>query len=164
MDIEKLVADLKEHAAEDAVFEVKKEGLQPSLYINPLFIKQVTAFLRDDPAYYMDFLSSISAVDYYPDGYFEVVYHLSSIIKGTQLCLKVKLEDLRGTDELPEVDSVSAIWRTAEWHERECFDLMGIFFRGHPDLRRILLPDDWEGFPLRKDYKDMEEYHGIAIK
>lgn len=164
MDIEKVLADIKEHAAEDAVLEVKQDGLQPSLYISPMYLKQVATFLRDDPAYYMDFLSSISAVDYYPDGYFEVVYHLSSIIKGTQLCLKVKLEDLRGTDELPEVDSLSAIWRTAEWHERECFDLMGIFFREHPDLRRILLPDDWEGFPLRKDYKDMEEYHGIAIK
>ena len=88
MDIEKVLADIKEHAAEDAVLEVKQDGLQPSLYISPVYLKQVATFLRDDPAYYMDFLSSISAVDYYPDGYFEVVYHLSSIIKGTQLCLK----------------------------------------------------------------------------
>jgi len=62
------------------------------------------------------------------------------------------------------VPSVCSIWRTADWHEREAFDLMGIYFTGHPDLRRILLPDDWAGFPLRKDYEDAESYHGIMIK
>jgi NADH-quinone oxidoreductase subunit C len=64
---------------------------------------------------------------------------------------------------LPSFQSVSNIWRTAEWHEREAYDLLGIYFEGHPDLRRILLPDDWEGYPLRKDYLAAEEYKGIKI-
>jgi NADH-quinone oxidoreductase subunit C len=67
-------------------------------------------------------------------------------------------------DSLPSFISVSEVWKTAEWHEREAFDLLGIQFEGHPDLRRILLPDDWEGYPLRKDYSAAEEYKGIKIK
>jgi len=92
------------------------------------------------------------------------VYNLASIPYQTQLMLKVEIENNRRFDNLPEIPSVAAVWRTAEWHEREAFDLMGIFFTGHPDLRRILLPDDWQGYPLRKDYEDAETYHGIAIK
>ena len=64
---------------------------------------------------------------------------------------------------MPEFKSITSVYRTADWHEREAYDLLGIFFEGHPDLRRILLPDDWEGFPLRKDYKNAEYYKGIKI-
>ena len=78
----------------------------------------------------------------------------------------LKVEVARNTEEgkLPQVPSVSSIWKTADWHEREAFDLVGIEFTNHPDLRRILLPSDWEGYPLRKDYKEQEEYHGIKVK
>jgi len=90
---------------------------------------------------------------------FEVVYHLASLSHGHRIVLKaiVPRDD-------PHIASVAAIYPTANWHERETYDLMGIVFDGHPDLRRILLPDDWEGHPLRKDYVFPESYHGISNK
>jgi len=93
-------------------------------------------------------LSTITAVDWYPEEpRFEVVYHLHSPERNERLRLKCRV-----TGEDPEIDSVTAIWRGANWYERETFDLFGIRFRNHPDLRRIMLPEDWEGYPLRKDY------------
>ena len=93
----------------------------------------------------------------------EVVYHLSSTVKKHTLVLKVMLprwkDDQPG--QLPEVPSVADVWRTADWHEREVFDLSGVRFTGHPDLRRILCPEDWVGHALRKDYEMPLEYHGI---
>jgi len=149
---------------EDIVVE-SSGGLQPALYLAPERLVDVCFFLRDQEDLYFDFLSCISAVDDgVAAGTFTVVYHLASIPYNRQLTLKVKLANDRRLDNLPVVPSVSAVWRTADWHEREAFDLMGVFFEGHPDLRRILLPDDWEGYPLRKDYKEAETYHGIAIK
>jgi NADH-quinone oxidoreductase subunit C len=93
----------------------------------------------------------------------ELLYHLSSFsFPGRRFTLKLNLplwkDDKPG--ELPEVPSVAGVWRTADWHEREAFDLLGILFTGHPDLRRILLADDWIGHPLRKDF----EYHGIRCR
>jgi|SRR5690606_37351098 len=148
---------------EEAVIAVE-EGLQPILVVNPDYLKDICFLLRDTEGFYFDFLSNISGVDHYPESRFSVVYHLASIPYQTQLILKVNIENERALDQLPEVPSVADIWRTADWHEREAFDLVGIYFSGHPDLRRILLPDDWEGYPLRKDYEDPEAYHGIAIK
>jgi len=93
-------------------------------------------------------LSTIAAVDWYPEEpRFEVVYHLHSPERNERLRLKCRV-----AGEDPEIDSVTAIWRGANWYERETFDLFGIRFRNHPDLRRIMLPEDWEGYPLRKDY------------
>ena len=93
----------------------------------------------------------------------ELVYHLWSTAARATLVLKTKLprwlNDRPG--ELPEIPSVAGVWRTADWHEREVFDLSGVMFLGHPDLRRILCPEDWEGYPLRKDYQMPLEYHGI---
>ncbi len=136
-------------------------GLQPALFVRSEDLHLVCSFLRDTAELYFDFLSNLTAVDY--EDHFTVVYHLSSLPYQHTLVLKVKLDGNRSLDELPEIPSVTSIWRTADWHEREAFDLMGIYFSGHPDLRRILLPDDWEGYPLRKDYQDAEKYHGINI-
>lgn len=152
------------HVGEHAIVRLEDEHLQPTLVVNIEHLVEIASLLRDTEGFYFDFLSNISAVDYYPEQRFTVVYHLASIPYQTQIVLKVDVENNRLADNLPEVPSVSTVWRTADWHEREAFDLMGIFFTGHPDLRRILLPDDWEGYPLRKDYEDAETYHGIAIK
>ena len=138
---------------------------QETIIVDAEVLVDVCLFLRDTEAYYFDFLSNITAVDYYPENRFALVYNLASLPYQKQLTIRVELPvDNRQEDNLPVVNSVSQIWRTADWHEREAFDLMGIFFTNHPDLRRILMPDDWEGFPLRKDYKDAEFYHGIPIK
>lgn len=150
---------------EQVVIDIEDEGLQPALLIPVGKLTAVCRFLRDHKETYIDFLSCISAVDDgVAAGTFTVVYHLTSIPHKAQLTIKVRVTNNRRLDNLPVVPSVSQIWRTANWHEREAFDLMGVFFEGHPDLRRILLPDDWEGYPLRKDYEEAESYHGIAIK
>lgn len=101
-------------------------------------------------------LSDITSTDKYPvEPRFELSYHLTSIPKAMKVRLRVKL-----TGDDPTVDSLVPVWPGAGWLEREIFDLMGIRFNGHPDLRRILLPDDWEGYPLRKDYL-VEGYRDI---
>lgn len=139
-------------------------GLQSALIIDPEKIAEVCCELRDNGNTYFDFLSSISAVDYgVEENKFGVVYHLTSIPYKTQLTLKIFQTINRDADNLPTFPSVAHIWRTADWHEREAYDLVGVFFKNHPDLRRILLPDDWEGFPLRKDYQTAEYYKGIKI-
>jgi NADH-quinone oxidoreductase subunit C len=90
----------------------------------------------------------LTAVEWHPaEPRFEVVYHLHSVENNERLRLKCRL-----AGNAAEIDSVTSVWRSANWHEREVFDLFGIVFRGHPDLRRIMLPEDWEGHPLRKDY------------
>lgn len=162
---EKIQALLTQQFGAEIIAAAEQDGLQPALYINPARLTAVCGFLRDHEATYFDFLSCISAVDDgVTAGTFTVVYHLASIPHRQQLTLKVRLANDRKLDNLPVLPSVSSVWRTADWHEREAFDLMGIFFEGHPDLRRILLPDDWEGYPLRKDYEEADTYHGIAIK
>ena len=109
----------------------------------------ICRFLKDDPDVKMDYLIDITAVDWLPKSpRFEVVYNMHSMKHGHRIRLKVPVED----DGDPWVPTVSGIWRTACWHERETYDLFGILFRGNQDLRRILLPEDWEGHPLRKDY------------
>lgn len=149
----------------EVIVAEERSGLQPALIIAKEALPQVCLFLRDHEKTYFDFLSCVSAVDDgITAGTFTVVYHLASIPYNYQLTLKVIVHNNRQLDNLPTVPSVSEVWRTAEWHEREAFDLMGIYFEGHRDLRRILLPDDWEGYPLRKDYQEAETYHGIAIK
>lgn len=147
-----------------AITGEETNGLQPALLIAPDSITNVCLELRDNPKTYFDFLSCLTGVDHgADDGRFEVVYHLTSIPYRLQLTLKISKPHDGAGEELPTFKSVSSVYRTADWHEREAYDLVGIFFEGHPDLRRILLPDDWEGYPLRKDYKTAEYYKGIKI-
>ena len=148
----------------DIIIGEETGGMQPALLIRPDAIADVCLELRNNPQTYFDFLSCLTGVDYgVEDGRFGVVYHLTSMPYQLQLVLKVSKQNDRSEDNLPSFPSVSSVYRTADWHEREAYDLVGIFFEGHPDLRRILLPDDWEGYPLRKDYKTAEYYKGIKI-
>jgi NADH-quinone oxidoreductase subunit C len=149
-------------------------AIDPWIEVSPEGLVPVCQYLRDEPDLRFDLLNCISGVDYFePDAkkaakndwqpHLEVVYHISSLKSKTSLVLKVLLPRWKNdtAGELPEVPSVSAVWSTADWHEREVFDLIGVWFPGHPDLRRILCPEDWIGHPLRKDYEMPLEYHGI---
>jgi len=165
MIFEDIKALLINKFGESVILGEETLGLQKALIIKPEMIAEVCLELRDNPETYFDFLSCLSGIDYgTTENRFGVVYHLASIPFNTQLVLKVSTGNNRELDNLPAFPSISAIYKTAEWHEREAYDLEGIFFENHPDLRRILLPDDWEGYPLRKDYQEAEEYKGIKIK
>ncbi len=153
------------HFGDGVVLGEETVGLQSALLIEPKQIVDVCLFLRNHQELYFDSLSCLSGVDGGAENnLLGVVYHLYSVPYGHQLVLKIWVDVDRNSSFLPEVSSVSSVWRTAEWHEREVYDLLGVFFSNHPDLRRILLPDDWEGYPLRKDYKPAETYHGIRIE
>lgn len=155
---------LTEKFGADVIIGEETTGLQHALLIAADRIADVCLELRNNPATYFDFLSCLTGVDYGVEAVrFGVVYHLASIPYKSQLTLKISKDNSRNENELPVFPSVTSVYRTADWHEREAYDLLGIFFEGHPDLRRILLPDDWEGFPLRKDYKTAEFYKGIRI-
>lgn len=126
----------------------------PCIGVAPDKLHAVCLLLRSDPQFDFDFLKIVSALDL-GDRYASV-YHLYSYRHGHSLTLKTEL-----ARENPQVESVSDIWPAANWHEREAFDMMGIVYSGHPELKRILLPLDWDGHPLRKDYKEPQSYHGI---
>ena len=119
-----------------------------TLYIHRTEVRWVGEFLLREPDLSFIYLSDITAVDRFPlEPRFELNYHLLSIIRREALRLRVLLPGVS-----PGVESVVSVWPTANWHEREIFDLFGVHFEGHPDLRRLLMPEDWEGYPLRKDY------------
>ena len=158
----------------DAITGSNLTAIDPWIEVAPSSLVALCRYLRDSDDLRFDMLNCISGVDYFePDPkkaakndwqpHLEVVYHLSSLKNKTSLVLKVILPRWKGDKpgELPEVPSVSGVWSTADWHERETYDLMGVHFAGHPDLRRILCPEDWVGYPLRKDYEMPLEYHGI---
>jgi NADH-quinone oxidoreductase subunit C len=131
-----------------AVQGVKFDRDEMTIYVDRASIREACALLKDDPACPFNFLSDLTCVDRYPaEPRFEVVYHLLSIPKKERVRLKVRLESAS-----PVVESLTSVWPGANFFEREVFDLFGIRFTGHPHLRRILMPEDWEGHPLRKDY------------
>jgi NADH-quinone oxidoreductase subunit C len=119
-----------------------------SIYLERSSIREACVLLRDDPDCSFNFLADVTAVDWFPsEPRFEVIYHLLSIPKRERVRLKVRLESTSST-----IDSVTSVWPAANYFEREIFDLFGVRFAGHPYLRRLLMPEDWEGHPLRKDY------------
>ncbi len=146
--------NLREHAVAAAVEAFDSEAVtsgklalgELTLEIAAPKIVSVCGFLKYDQKFIR--LSSVTAVDRYPaEPRFELVYHLHSVERNLRLRLKARVS---GNE--PAIESVCSVWRSANWYEREVFDLFGIIFTGHPDLRRIMMPDDWEGHPLRKDY------------
>jgi NADH-quinone oxidoreductase subunit C len=131
-----------------AVEGAKFDREEMTIHVERSSIREACALLKDDANCPFNFLSDITCVDWYPaEPRFEVVYHLLSIPKKERVRLKVRLHSAS-----PVVESLTSVWPGANYFEREVFDLFGIRFTGHPHLRRILMPEDWEGYPLRKDY------------
>ena len=131
----------------DVIGALEGAGTNAFATIDPARIAEVGAFCRDDDALKFDCLSNLSGVDYPKQAHIQIVYHLFSYSLRHTFVLKVNAK----RDD-PVVATVSSVWSAGDWQEREVFDLLGVSFTGHPDLRRILMPDEWQGHPLRKDY------------
>ena len=147
-------------ALPDAVLSTHARLGDATAQIDPVRLVEVLGLLRDDPALEFEMLMDVTAVDYRgEEPRFEVVYHLYSVARNHRVRIKARVSEAR-----PEIDSVVSLYASANWMERETWDLLGIDFNNHPDRRRILMPDDWEGHPLRKDYPvqgpDREPYQG----
>ena len=161
----------------DAITGMNAEATDPWIEVAADRIVEVGTFVRDDERFDLKHLNDLTAVDYLEpnpkkaakfkdEPHLEMVYHLSSVVTKARLKLKVILprwkDDKEG--ECPQLPSVSGVWGIANWHERECYDMYGVIFTGHPNLIRILCPEDWDGYSLRKDYEFPLEYHGIRGK
>jgi NADH-quinone oxidoreductase subunit C len=144
---------------EAGVGDCDLQAKDPWVAVQPAAILDVCRFLHDTPDLAFDCLSNQSGVDYKAKGVIEVVYHLFSFRHRHWIVLKVDVP--RDDAVLP---SVEGVWKAANWQEREIYDLLGVTFEGHPDLRRLLMPEDWIGHPLRKDFVEPEEYHGISTR
>lgn len=125
---------------------------QVSVTIRKERLLDICKYLHEEPALDFDYLKDLCGVDYFGKKpvRFEVVYTLYSMRHRHMIRIKAEVPE-----DAPAIDSVMPVWIGADWHERECYDMFGITFNGHPDMRRILLPEDWEGYPLRKDYPEM---------
>lgn len=148
----------------EAIVEAKDEPHQQWLRVKAEQLVEVATFLRDSEGLAFDDLSNLTATDYLPKGddeagRIEMTYHLWSLLHHHMLVLKADVPR-----EKAELSTLSGVWPAANWHEREMFDLLGVKFIGHPDLRRLLLPEDWPGHPLRKDWVEPESYHGMSTK
>jgi NADH-quinone oxidoreductase subunit C len=138
------------------ILESKPDAMNPWSAIEPGAILEVSQFLRSEESLSMDHIELLGAVDYKER--IEVVYVLYSMKHRHRYTLKCRLPR-----EVPALQTVESVWRVANWHEREAYDMFGITFEGHSDLRRILCPDDWEGYPLRKDYKSPKTYRDMPV-
>lgn len=150
---DEMVTWLQERFGEDVIVQASVEKgmyFTPMLTIKSDMIAEVARFLKEDPRTRFDFLNDLHGIDMKET--MDVFYFLQSFTTGRFLALNVKVD--RAT---PHVPSVTPVWPTADWQEREAYDLLGIIFDGHPQLKRILLPDEWEGHPLRKDYEPYDE-------
>ena len=148
MDAAALVASLQEAVPGAQIESAPSIDLQTTIYVSGDDVPAMARVLRDRPELAFTFLAELTAVDFWPrEPRFELVYILVSIANRLRLRMKVRLP----ADD-PHVATVSDVWPAANWLEREVWDLFGIAFDGHPDPRRLLMPEDWEGYPLRKDY------------
>ena len=158
MTSEDIYTKLKEEFG-DSILSFEEVVLDSFILIVPEAIADIARYLAEEDELAFDSLMCLSGVDLgVKEENLEIVYHLFSMTHRHTVVLKTILpkEDLH-------IPSVEDIWKTANWHEREAYDLYGITFEGHSDLRRILMPEDWEGHPLRKDYKDPEFYRGMRV-
>lgn len=155
----KEIYDRAERSFPGEVSSFSDQCPDPFFKVAPKKIVDVCLKLRDDTDTNFAVLSDLTAVDYPKDNLLQVVYHLYSYSARHQIVLKVDLD----RDE-PRIATVEGVWKVANWFEREVFDLFGVVFEGHTDLRRIMLPEDWVGHPLRKDFVEQEEYDGIGTE
>ena len=156
MTAEEIFKKLREKFG-DKILEIDLEAVEPLATVAPKSIAEIAAFLKNEPDLGFTSLMCLSSIDLDEEN-LQVVYHLHSIEHSHKIILAVVVPKRN-----PKVPTVSSVWRTADWHEREAYDLMGTKFTGHPDLRRILCPDDWEGHPLRKDYVVQEFYRDMPV-
>jgi NADH-quinone oxidoreductase subunit C len=147
---------LKARFGED-VGALTEPKIDPYCTVKRERLLEICRFLKDEPGIELDFLEDLTAIDWPKKNQIEIVYHFISYSHRHLFKMKVELDRAA-----PTIPSVEAIWKTANWFEREVYDLFGVTFEGHPDLRRLMLPDDWVGHPLRKDYVEAGGYHGIS--
>ncbi len=152
VDIAKLLNDTFGGKVQDA----KPEAVCPHAYVDPASVLEICRFLRNDERLLMDHLELLGGADY--KDRIEVVYVLTSLHFNHRFTLKCRLPR-----DNPKIHTVEEIWGVANWHEREAYDMYGIVFEGHSDFRRILCPEDWEGYPLRKDYKSPTRYRDMPV-
>lgn len=167
---EQLADALRSKFGDSAVQEIQEAGSGDGfVVVDGSQIEEILLFLRDDEKFLCSILQVVSAVDYPPKeegeeserkvfDAIEVMYAVQSLIHKHELRLKVRLDR-----SAPKVPSVTKVYRSANWYERECYDMIGVHFEGHPNHQRILLPPDWVGHPLRKDYEFPEEYNGMKV-
>lgn len=148
---------LKEQVGDEVIEFVGEKLGQPWIIVQAKSVKNISKMLRDDEMLRFNTLMCLSGVHFPNEEELGVTYHLHSTTIGHTLVMKVRVPV-----SFPNVPSVESVWKTADWHEREAWDMVGIVFEGHPDHRRILCPDDWEGHPLRKDYVQQEMYMGVT--
>jgi NADH-quinone oxidoreductase subunit C len=141
------------------VHDFKGDVAEPYLSVEAATIVDVCLFLRDEATLKFEVLSDLTALDWPKEERIQVVYHLYSYAHKHQIVLKVDLPR-----DNPKLATVEGVWKVANWFEREVYDLFGVIFEHHSDLRRIMLPEDWVGYPLRKDYVEQEEYDGISTQ
>jgi NADH-quinone oxidoreductase subunit C len=139
--------------------DFKGDVPEPYGKVDAQAIVEVCRFLRDEPGLKFEVLSDLTALDWPKEEKLQLVYHLYSYAQRHQMVLKVDLPR-----DNPKVATIEGLWKVANWFEREVYDLFGVIFEGHTDLRRIMLPEDWLGHPLRKDYVEQEEYDGISTQ
>ncbi len=158
MSPEEIFKQVQAELGEELVFNFNEVGEAKDAWfqVDPYSIDKLATLLKTDEALNFDYLECITGVDFPDEEQVHVVYHLCSLAEKHRVVIKCFLNR-----EDPALPTLSKVWPTANWQERECFDLLGVLFDGHPDLRRILLPDDWQGHPLRKDWKEADNYHGI---
>ena len=146
----------------DAVVEVNADAIDPFIVVTPQSLRGLAEWIHADPDLDLCVLHNLSGVDYGVAESIGLTYHFTSFRHGHWLIVKVNFADR--AEGAQEIATVSDLYKTADWHEREAFDMYGIRFTGHPNLKRILCAEDWVGHPLRKDYEFPTEYHGVPCE
>jgi NADH-quinone oxidoreductase subunit C len=156
MNAQEIHAKLKAQFG-DAVGDLTDAKVDPFVIVEADWIVEICQFAQAEAGLEFDYCEDVTGIDWPARNSIEIVYHLFSLQNRHQIVLKVETDRAQ-----PSVPSVQGVWKAANWLEREVYDMLGVDFVGHPDMRRILLPDDWVGYPLRKDYQEAGGYHGVT--